>query len=47
VAFGSHYEISVVGTRTVATVAFTAGSHPLTVALLQQSGDNGDAPDVG
>ena len=39
VAFGKQYEISVVGTRTVATVCFTSESHPLVVSVVQRSGD--------
>ena len=39
VAFGSQYEISVVGTHTVATVDFVSESHPLVVTVAQRSGD--------
>ena len=47
VAFGKHYEISVVGTRVVAEVAFTSDSHQLVVSVVQRSGDvdgNGARP---
>jgi chemotaxis protein CheX len=39
VAFGSQYEISVVGTGTLATVPFMSESHPLVVSVVQRSGD--------
>ena len=39
VAFGKQYEISVVGTRTVATVDFISEAQPLVVAVVQRSGD--------
>jgi chemotaxis protein CheX len=43
VAFGSQYEISVVGTHTVVTVSFMSESHPLVVSVVQHSADvNGD-----
>ena len=39
VAFGSQYEISVVGTRIVAAVPFMSESHPLVVSVVQRAGD--------
>ena len=39
VAFGKQYEISVVGTHTVATVSFMSESHPLEVSVVQHSAD--------
>ena len=39
VAFGSQYEISVVGTRLVAEVSFTSETHPLVVSVVQRSAD--------
>jgi chemotaxis protein CheX len=36
VAFGADYELSVVGTRAVATVSFTCEGSPLTVTLLER-----------
>jgi chemotaxis protein CheX len=39
VAFGSDYEIDVLGTRVVASVPFTSESHPLFVSLVQRSDD--------
>src|SRR4051794_2867879 len=36
VAFGKQYEISVVGTRRVANVAFTSKSYPLVVSVVQR-----------
>jgi chemotaxis protein CheX len=39
VAFGSNYQISVVGTRVVATVPFTSDSDLLIVSVVQRSGD--------
>lgn len=39
VALGSHYEISVVGARTVATVALVSESYPLVVSIVQRSAD--------
>lgn len=42
VAFGADYELTVVGTRAVATVSFTCEGSPLTVTLLERSGSAGD-----
>jgi chemotaxis protein CheX len=42
VALGSQYEISVVGTRVVATVPFTTERHPLVVSVLQCLEDGAD-----
>ncbi|MEO5838347.1 MAG: chemotaxis protein CheX [Acidimicrobiales bacterium] len=39
VAFGKHYEISVVGTHTVIAVSFMSESHPLVVSVVQHSAD--------
>jgi chemotaxis protein CheX len=39
VAFGSNYQISVVGTRVIATVPFTSESHVLVVSVVQRAGD--------
>ena len=39
VAFGSQYEISVKGTRPVATVTFTSKSFPLVVSVVRHSDD--------
>jgi chemotaxis protein CheX len=38
VALGSQYEISVVGTRTVAAVSFSCDSQPLLVSVVQRPG---------
>lgn len=38
VAVGSDYQLSVVGTSTVTSLAFSCDGHPLRVTLLQQSG---------
>jgi chemotaxis protein CheX len=39
VAFGTSYEISVVGARILATVPFLSESHKLIVSVVQRSGD--------
>jgi chemotaxis protein CheX len=39
VAFGRHYDITVVGTRLVASVSFTSETHPFVVSLVQRSTD--------
>jgi chemotaxis protein CheX len=39
VAFGSDYEIEVLGTHVVAGVPFTSGSYPVLVSLVQRSDD--------
>jgi chemotaxis protein CheX len=39
VAFGSDYEIGVLGTHIVATVPFMSDSHPLVVSVVQRSAD--------
>jgi chemotaxis protein CheX len=39
VAFGSDYEIGVLGTHIVASVPFTSGSQPLLVSVVQRSDD--------
>jgi chemotaxis protein CheX len=39
VAFGSNYEIGVMGTRIVATVPFVSASHPLVVSVVQRAED--------
>jgi chemotaxis protein CheX len=39
VVFGSNYEISVVGTQTIASVSFVCESYPLVVSVVQRSGD--------
>ena len=41
VAFGKQYEISVVGTRNVATVPFVSESYPLVISVVQRAGDVG------
>jgi len=41
VAFGSDYQLSVVGTVPIAAAAFTCGGHPLVATLLHRSPDRG------
>jgi CheY-specific phosphatase CheX len=37
VAFGSQYEISVLGSQVIGTVSFVSGCHPLVVSVVQRS----------
>ena len=44
VAFGSDYEIAVVGTRQIASVTFTSETYPLVVSVSQRIDANGGLP---